>query len=133
MLDTQRYFVNSAQGKEASLPSPTPPQLLGPDPVKDLEAARDEMIETFSRNGVIERTGPAIGIAFTDALVHGWDLAKATGQDTGMPEGLAEAAYQTIHGRLTAEQRKGGFKPELRVANDASAQERLLAYTGRQP
>ena len=38
-----------------------------------------------------------------------------------------------IHGRFTDEQRKGVFKPEIAVADDASPQERLLAYTGRPP
>ena len=38
-----------------------------------------------------------------------------------------------IHGRFTDEQRKGVFKPEVAVAADASAQDKLLAYTGRDP
>jgi hypothetical protein len=38
-----------------------------------------------------------------------------------------------IHGRFTEEQRKGIFKPEIPVGADASGQERLLAYTGRDP
>jgi hypothetical protein len=50
-----------------------------------------------------------------------------------MPEGLAEAAYDLIHGRFTDEQRKGVFKPEIAVAPHASAQDKLLAYTGRDP
>ena len=50
-----------------------------------------------------------------------------------MPAGLAEAAYEMIHGRFTEEQRKGVFKPAIAIADDASSQERLLAYTGRQP
>ena len=50
-----------------------------------------------------------------------------------MPEGLPEAAYEMIHGRFTDEQRKGVFKPEVAVASDASPQEKLLAYTGRDP
>ena len=29
MLDTQHYFVASARGEDAKLPSPTPPKLLG--------------------------------------------------------------------------------------------------------
>ena len=74
-----------------------------------------------------------MGIAFSDQLLHGWDLAKATGQDTTMPDGLAEAAYEMIHGRFTDDQRKGVFKPEVTVADDASAQDKLLAYTGRDP
>jgi uncharacterized protein (TIGR03086 family) len=66
-------------------------------------------------------------------LLHGWDLAKATGQDATMPAGLAEAAYGLIHGAFTEEQRKGVFKPAVEVATTASAQDRLLAYTGRDP
>ncbi len=50
-----------------------------------------------------------------------------------MPEELATTAYETIHGRFTDEQRKGVFKPEIKVPADASAQEKLLAYTGRPP
>ena len=48
-----------------------------------------------------------------------------------MPEGLPEAAFEMIHGRFTDEQRKGIFKPEVTAAADATAQEKLLAYTGR--
>ena len=91
------------------------------------------MLSTYGQEGVIEKTGPSLGIAFSDQLLHGWDLAKATGQDTTMPEGLPEAAYEMIHGRFTDEQRKGLFKPEVRVPPNASAQEKLLAYTGRNP
>jgi hypothetical protein len=50
-----------------------------------------------------------------------------------MPDGLAEAAYELIHGKFTDEQRVGVFKPEKVIADDASPQARLLAYTGRDP
>ena len=50
-----------------------------------------------------------------------------------MPEGFAEAAYAIIHGRFTDDQRKGVFKPEVAVGSSASPQEKLLAYTGRDP
>ena len=133
MLDAQRYFVAAARGQDVSPPSPKPPRLLGDDPVSDFEAARDDTLGTFGRDGVLDKTGPSLGIAFCDLLVHSWDLAKATGQDTTMPEGLADAAYQMIHGRLSDEQRKGAFKPELPAPPNASAQDRLLAYTGRNP
>jgi hypothetical protein len=77
--------------------------------------------------GVIEKTGPSLGIAFSDQLLHGWDLATATAQDATMPEGLPEAAFDMIYGRFTDDQRKGVFKPEVTVANNASAQDKLLA------
>jgi uncharacterized protein (TIGR03086 family) len=132
MLDTQKYFVSAARGGQESPPSSPPPEdLLGDDPVADFEQGRAETISAFEAPGVIDRTGPSLGIAFSDQLLHGWDLARATDQDATMPDGLPDAAYQMIHGRFTDDQRKGVFKPEVHVADDASAQEKLLAYTGR--
>jgi uncharacterized protein (TIGR03086 family) len=133
MLDTQDYFVRTARGEDAAPPSGSPPDTNRDDPAADFRAACDEVLTTFGEPGVIERTGPALGIAFSDQLLHGWDLARATGQDATMPEGLPEAAYEMIHGRFTEDQRKGVFKPEVEVAADSTAQERLLAYTGRRP
>lgn len=131
MLETQRFFVGAARGEDVSPPASTPPELISADPVADFEQARSDTLATFAEPGVIERTGPSLGIAFADQLLHGWDLATATGQDSTMPEGWAGVALATIHGQFTDEQRKGVFKPELEVAADASAQEKLLAYTGR--
>jgi uncharacterized protein (TIGR03086 family) len=133
MLDTQNYFVNAARGTQAPPPSSPPPELLSDNPVEDFERSRNEIISAFSAQGVLDRTGPSLGIAFSDLLLHGWDLAKATDQDTKMPEGLADAAYQMIHGRFTNDQRKGVFKPEVQLGRDASAEDKLLAYTGRDP
>ena len=133
MLDTQRYFLGAARGEDASPPAPTPPQLLSDDPNSDFTQMLKDVIAAFIKPDVIEKTGPALGIAFSDQLLHGWDLAVATGQDATMPDGLAEASYQMIHGRFTDEQRKGVFKPEVKIGDGASPQDRLLAYTGRNP
>jgi len=133
MLETQRYFAASARGEDASPPGPMPPSLLSDDPVRDFDTARDDVLTAFADPEVVEKTGPALGIAFGDLLLHGWDLARATGRDAAMPPGTAEAAYQLIHGRFTDEQRKGVFKPEVEIGDDASPQDRLLAYVGRDP
>jgi uncharacterized protein (TIGR03086 family) len=131
MLDTMNYFAGSARGGSLAPPSSSPPELISDDPVGDFEHAQVEAVRAFGQPGVIEKTGPSLGIALSDQLLHGWDLAKATGQDTTMPDDLAQAAYNMIHGRFTDEQRKGVFKPETPVGPDASDRERLLAYTGR--
>jgi uncharacterized protein (TIGR03086 family) len=133
MLDTQNYFVGAARGEDVSPPAPNPPELLGDDPRADFERGRSDMLNTYGAPGVIEKTGPSLGIAFSDQLLHGWDLAQATGQDATMPEGLPDAAFEMIHGRFTDDQRKGVFKPEIDVPVDAPAQDKLLAYTGRKP
>ena len=133
MLDTQQYFLGSAKGEDASPPGPNPPELVSDDPRADFERVRDEVLRAFGADGVIEKTGPALGIAFSDMLLHGWDVARATGQDATMPDGLAEVAFETIHGRFSDQQRTGVFKPEIAVDDDATPQQRLLAYTGRPP
>jgi uncharacterized protein (TIGR03086 family) len=133
MLDTQHYFVGAARGEDVSPPSPTPPDLISDDPVADFDRARAATLRTFGEPGVIEKTGPSLGIAFADQLLHGWDLAKATAQDITMPAGLPEAAYGMIHGRFSDDERKGVFKPEVEIPSSSSAQDTLLAYTGRNP
>jgi uncharacterized protein (TIGR03086 family) len=133
MLETQHYWAGAARGEDVQPPSPEPPVVLGDDPVRDFARARDENLRLYRDDDVREKTGPTLGIATSDTLLHGWDLAKATGQDTTMPDGLAEAAFETIHGRFSDEQRKGVFKPEVEVPASSSAQDKLLAYTGRTP
>jgi uncharacterized protein (TIGR03086 family) len=133
MLDTQRYFISAGRGADAAPPSAEPPSLIGDDPVGAFERGRADLLRVFGAPGVIDKTGPALGIAFADQLLHGWDVAKATGQDATMPAGLPAAAYEMIHGRFTDEQRQGVFKPEVEVSPNGAAQDRLLAYTGRDP
>lgn len=131
ILATQHYFAGWARGEDVSPPGPNPPELLSNNPVADFASARADVLQAFSQQGAIEETGPSLGIAFSDQLLHGWDLARATGQDATMPDRLPEAAYRAIYGMFTEEQRNGVFKAELPVQDDATAQERLLAYTGR--
>lgn len=91
MLETQRYFIGSACGEDVTL-SRNPPDLLRDDRCSDFDQARDETLKTFSKPGAMEKTGPALGIAFSDRLLHGWDLAISTGQDATMRDGLPDAA-----------------------------------------
>jgi uncharacterized protein (TIGR03086 family) len=134
MLDTQHYFAAAARGeKDATPPAPSPPSLVTDDPTADFDRGSAEVIDAYAQDGLVDKMGPVLGIAFSDQLLHGWDLARATKQDATMPAGLAQAAYDAIHGKFTDEQRKGVFGPEIAVGDDATPQERLLAYTGRDP
>ena len=131
MLETQSYFAGAARGEDVSPPSPTPSAAVSSDPIAEFAQTRADMLQTFGEPGVIDRTGPSLGVALSDQLLHGWDLARATEQDATMPDGLAEVALAMIHGLFTEEQRKGILKPEQPVAPDASSQDKLLAYSGR--
>ncbi len=137
LLGGKDVFVAATEGKAPSGP-PTgmPPELLDDaDPVEAFEDVRQAVLEAFGKEGILSNPQMQMmaGIAFVDTLTHGWDLAKGTGQDTTMPPGLADAARGAIGGRLTAESRGTAFKPEVEVSDDASAQEKLIAYMGRQP
>jgi uncharacterized protein (TIGR03086 family) len=133
MIDTQNFFAARARGEDPSLPDPMPPSLIGDDPAAAYEKARLETLQAHQQPGAIENTGPLLGIAFCDQLIHGWDLATATGQDATIPDDLAAAAFAVLDGRLTDDRRGSAFKSAIAVPDNASVQDRLLAYTGRQP
>jgi uncharacterized protein (TIGR03083 family) len=78
MIETQRYFAGAARGEDVSPPSPQPPALIGSDPTDDFEQARQDVLDAFSQPGVIEKSGGSLEIAFSDLLLHGWDVARAT-------------------------------------------------------
>lgn len=75
-----------------------------------------------------------LGIAAADLLLHSWDLARAIGADESLP---AEAVEATMMGlsRMPAEfmRASGRFGAEVPVGDDASDQDRLIAFSGRQP
>jgi uncharacterized protein (TIGR03086 family) len=133
MVDTQTYFLWTARGQKAAPPSPTPPSLIGDNPADDFKKMQSDLIEAYSEEGAVEQNPMGIGIAFSDMLLHGCDLARATGQDDTMPDGLAEASYEMVHGNVTKENRAGVFGPEIAVGADASPQQKLLGFTGRAP
>jgi uncharacterized protein (TIGR03086 family) len=133
MLDAQRRFAGAASGTPAGPFTGMPPDVLGDDPLAQYEAARQSTLRAYRAPGALERAGPQLGIAFVDQLVHGWDLARATGQDPTMPSDLADAAFAMVDGRLTDDRRGTNFKPAVPVPDDAPVQDRLIGYSGREP
>lgn len=73
------------------------------------------------------------GMMVSEFVVHGWDLATATGQDFGCPEALAATAVSATGGIAQMGRDGGWYGPEVQVGEDASTFERLLAMTGRDP
>ena len=71
------------------------------------------------------------GHRFLDVLVHGWDLAVATGQEYALDPELMRACRQVIEPQLQAFRSAGALGPEVPVPADASAQARFLALLGR--
>ncbi len=75
-----------------------------------------------------------LGIAGSDLLLHSWDLARAVGGDESLPAAAVEAVSMGLQ-RMPAEfmRAEGRFGAEVDVGADASAQDRLLAFSGRRP
>lgn len=77
----------------------------------------------------------ALGMILWEYLVHGWDLARATGQPWSPPEAAAAESLAFAPSMLTDEYRGEGnmFGPIVPVPEDAPALDRLLGYSGRDP
>lgn len=89
-----------------------------------------------TRVGGVELPRNVAGLVVTDELiVHGWDLAVATGQAYTADPGLIELALQFVGPAVTQapEGTPGLFGPPVAVPDDAPALDRLLGLTGRDP
>jgi uncharacterized protein (TIGR03086 family) len=115
------------------------------DPVSAFDAASRALTQAWQAPGVMDRTlklpfgeTPAemgINVVIADQLVHAWDLATALGRPFTMNQKAAEASLQMMQQIMKPEYRGPGrgFAEEVPCSPDASLQERLLAFSGRQP
>lgn len=91
--------------------------------------AQDRMVE--SPLGSVPGATFARYVAF-DGLVHGWDLATATGQPYDPPTALVAEIDGFARELLKPEMRDGvAFGAEAEAAPNAGRLERLVAFTGR--
>jgi uncharacterized protein (TIGR03086 family) len=74
-------------------------------------------------------------VALTEVLVHGWDLAVATGQPYRPDPVAAQACLAHAHQFAAAapEARDTIYGPVVAVPDDAPVFDRLLGLTGRDP
>jgi uncharacterized protein (TIGR03086 family) len=134
-----RLFALAVRGE----PPPEPGDALGADPMAAYRAAASELLEAFGQPEAMQRmisvpfgTVPgaiALHLRNTELLVHGWDLARATGQTVDFPERLVEHELQ--FSRAAIDQIPPGrtpFAPPQPVAEDAPAIDRLAGLLGRQ-
>jgi uncharacterized protein (TIGR03086 family) len=76
----------------------------------------------------------AIGSMMTaEFAVHAWDLAVATGRSVDVSDELGAAVLEGVLAMAPSGRDGGWFGPEMAVPADASAFERALAESGRDP
>jgi uncharacterized protein (TIGR03086 family) len=68
-----------------------------------------------------------------DGLIHGWDLATATGQPYNPPDDLVAEIEAYAHQAVDPLRDGDAFSAAVEPAPDATPIERLAAYTGRRP
>jgi uncharacterized protein (TIGR03086 family) len=115
--------------------------VLGEDPVAAWTQSASEAATAFNAEGAMQAPcavsyGPVpgeiyAGHRFIDVLIHGWDLAKATGQDTALPADLVEACFEVIEPQKDLLAASGMFGSDVSVPEGADRQTQLLAELGR--
>jgi uncharacterized protein (TIGR03086 family) len=102
-------------------------------------AETQRLVEAWSRPEALEGVSAGMGLpqetigqmALLDLTVHGWDLARATGQPY-TPDPAAVATLHPMAERMGPQARSTGvFGEPVAVAEEATAFEKLLAITGR--
>ena len=119
--------------------------LAGDNPATAYKQAADALMQAIRKPGALDQTiklpfgemsgNQAINIVIGDQSIHTWDLAKGLGKPFTMDEDLATSILTMMHGLLTPERRGGGnaFAAEVPCPENAPVQDRLLAFSGRQP
>jgi uncharacterized protein (TIGR03086 family) len=74
-----------------------------------------------------------IGQHMSDIAVHGWDIARATGQPTNLDPEVGQAALNWARENLKPQLRGEAFAPEVPVPPDAPLYDRLAGFFGRDP
>lgn len=117
--------------------------VLGDDPIATYDTSAAIAAAAFRGDGAMDAPvavsyGPVPGSIYCghrllDVLIHGWDLAKATGQDTNLPADLVAACTEVVTPQAELLQASGMFGSTRTVEPDADPQTALLAALGREP
>jgi uncharacterized protein (TIGR03086 family) len=117
--------------------------VLGSDPVSAYDRSAESAATVFELPGALDAPcavsyGPVPGEVYAghrliDVLIHGWDVASATGQTTEIDPSLIEACWHVVRPQLSLLQGSGAFGVETTTPADSDPQTSLLFALGRQP
>ena len=132
-------FQKLAARQEADFGT-TPDRLTGEWRTR-FEEETDRLVAAWSDPDALEGVSPGMGLpqrtvahmVLGDLAVHGWDLARATGQDYTPAEAAVAELVPALE-QMAPMARKGGvFGAEVPAPPGATPFEALLAGTGRDP
>jgi uncharacterized protein (TIGR03086 family) len=115
---------------------------VGDDAGASYKSAADKLHAALVAPGVIDATwhmpfGPvpgetAVGFATLEVTQHGWDVAKATGQQADFDPQVTDLAMTAAQAALAGEGRPDVFGPEAECPESAPLADRLAAFLGRE-
>jgi uncharacterized protein (TIGR03086 family) len=138
-------FALSTSGKTVDTSQPRPDFVGNGNFLAAYEQASNAQIEGWRTDGVMELTmelpfgtmtgKDAIRIALLEAVVHGRDLAKATGQDYSIPDEVALPMLEGLKKVMPGGKRppQMPFGDEIAVPDGAPVGDKLVAFLGREP
>jgi uncharacterized protein (TIGR03086 family) len=124
-------FADRAEGKEP--PGEPDSVSVGNGDADRFRAATHRLVTALDSSEPLPEKAPQPGILIAEYVLHGSDLATATGQDRPFSDDEAEPGLQAMRGMLKPEYRGNGFEAEVLAPDDAGALVKLLAFSGRQP
>jgi len=140
MIGGLAMLTAAAEGAKATMPEG---DQLGSDPGQRYDERRSALLAAVRHPGALDRdwempfgATPAqvmAGIAFMEHLVHAWDIAKATGQDTTLPADLVNECMQVVTPLEATLRASGACGPPVQLSGPASEQDELIAFMGRNP
>jgi uncharacterized protein (TIGR03086 family) len=144
VLAGNEYFTALARGERPDMAVWSSDHLADGDPAARYEALSKAALDAWRGPGAVDRVanlpsggpGPRVfDMYLMETAIHGWDLAKATGQEPALDDRLVQAIADAWYGKLPEEVRSGGrvVGPEVACSPDAPVTDRLLAYLGRTP
>jgi uncharacterized protein (TIGR03086 family) len=115
--------------------------VLGDDPLTSYDRSAVEAAEAFRSPGAMDAPvavsyGPVPGRVYAghrlmDVVIHGWDIARATGQDTTLDPALLDACWEVLEPQIDLLAASGMFGHRIDAPADASSEARLLGLLGR--
>ncbi len=115
--------------------------VLGDDPLATYDSSAAAAAAVFSAPGAMAAPcavsyGPVPGEVYAghrllDVLIHGWDVASATGQDTRLDPGLVEACWMVVQPQADMLVASGMFATGVEAPPAADRETQLLALLGR--
>jgi uncharacterized protein (TIGR03086 family) len=107
---------------------------VGGNPATEFHQATQTIVGSYREGGEQSQKLP-VGFIIMEFLVHGWDLATATGWSVSFKPAAADLALATGRQMLQPEYRGPGksFGYEVEVSDAAGPVNRLVAFLGRDP